>query len=488
MDSTAGKAGGVGFIICLALGVGVLMASLNRDKKDEKNHNAQFASAQAQVLDVYRGDYECFAKTGCSDCISGHGLPTCNDLMTQRRIGACQDSSSRCCQESCFRCRYINDDDDDDSFRERRDEDDYINTSYTLSKHLTSELVVYTDEYGETYGSYNRSDFTLTNNGTQLVPCKGKALKHHRQRRERRCDFCGHKSWTCNDDCYCSDTNYNPRCTIINGTCYRPTVRVLYVTNGGERINTTATKDCGMGDINCGNGYIRGINVGGTIQIQYKIDNPREIYLEGAPEHKTSGLVITGIVFAVLFLICACAGCVVCTMYLADNKDELCPDDGCSDCCSCSGCFGSSSSNDSGGCCCFSDDPPRRHSPTQPINHNSPPPKYDGTNDYKPQPGPEPSAPEKSMVDDLPPGNNPYTVPTYPPSSTGGYGPTPAGSYPPPNGTYPPPQGLYPPPQGLYPPGPPQGPGIMPPPPTGVSYPQTARKTIEGANQESYHI
>ena len=324
-----------GFLTCLILGAIVLPLTINRDEKDEDEHNEKFEPANAQVLSVVRGDYECFKETGCNACSAGGQYPLCDQLISQKQTGPCQKSSAMCCQESCFRCIQDDDDYDYDGRRDRRDEYYPSFMNIDTGKYLPSKngLVVFNGTDQPEF--YNATDFSV-NQDDELVPIKDSNAVHNIVRRRGRCagycdrcEFCGHKSSWCSHNCYCSDNNHQPRCEVISGTCYRPTVRVRFSTGTGQRINTTAQESCGMGDLNCAEDFIRGITVGSTINIDYEKSNPTTIHIKGQPEYEKSGEVISGYVFGSLFIIiagCALIGAIVmcCSDGDCDNLGQIC--------------------------------------------------------------------------------------------------------------------------------------------------------------------
>ena len=482
MESAKGPAI-AGFCCCLLLGAIVLPLSINRDEKDEREHNDRFEEANARVWSVSRGDYECFQETGCNACGAGGQYPLCDELIAQRRIGSCQKSSAMCCEERCYRCIQDDDDDsrriqddDDDSRRDRRDDEDLpefmqIDTGrYSPGK--TTDIVVWngtivTDINNWTTANhlefYNATDFSV-NEDNELVPI-GDSDSHHTIVRRRggcalycdRCVSCGSRSAFCNHGCYCSDNNHQPRCSVINGTCYRPTVGVIFNTAEGQRINTTAQKSCGMGDISCAEDFIRGVVKDSTIDIHYEKSQPTTVYIKGQLEYETSGQVMAGYVFGSLFIVIAVC-CLIAAIVFCYNDGDC---DNLGSLCSCSCC----KSDDDGSCCCFSDDQPASTYGANESTSVIDTPQTDYGNIEKPEPGPTPSAPPPYQSD-------------FPQTSSGGDFPQKGGDFPsgyPPGEVVQPQNGLYPPPTGSGYPPPSSGPNALyPPPSNGVSYPQSS--------------
>ena len=101
---------GVAFCICLLMGAIMVPVFIGKNKDDKQEHNDQFATANAEITNITRGDHTCYRERNCNKCISGGGYPACGIMITQKQTGTCQSSNPLCCKESCYYCSVLDDD------------------------------------------------------------------------------------------------------------------------------------------------------------------------------------------------------------------------------------------------------------------------------------------------------------------------------------------------------------------------------------------
>ncbi len=113
--------------------------------------------------------------------------------------------------------------------------------------------------------------------------------------------------------CTCINWNINPLCEVVSGTCYRPAVTVLFTDDDGNRVETSATKHCKIGEAECANAFVEGRSVGDSAEVYYLRTDSREIVLDSRPAYKMSSGIIVGFVLAGIMFAIA----IICIMGLA---------------------------------------------------------------------------------------------------------------------------------------------------------------------------
>lgn len=96
-------------IISTIIGISLIIGMVYKDKNAEKQNLDHYGIANAQITNISIGDYRCYTKDACSQCAQGYGFPTCQSMIYNKQVGSCQDTISKCCQQSCFDCTWYDD-------------------------------------------------------------------------------------------------------------------------------------------------------------------------------------------------------------------------------------------------------------------------------------------------------------------------------------------------------------------------------------------
>lgn len=139
------------------------------------------------------------------------------------------------------------------------------------------------------YVCYRERDCSQCSSGSNLPSCNelifgkrtGKCGSQFAKCCRRTCydadgDICFIKRPDCIFNCFCSDTNYNPKCKVINGNCYEPFITIKYMIFNETILYSNISAFFDIGQDNQANYFINKYKQNESVHILYDKNNPKK--------------------------------------------------------------------------------------------------------------------------------------------------------------------------------------------------------------------